>query len=121
VGPSGPLKGGEQRTEPMTQQQIDFVVNAFAQGAADAKFDAVQIHGAHGYLIDQFFWKRTNRRTDIYGGDLVKRTRFAVEIIEGTFTGTKREATSCRDIGDLLDRLTNGEFDLIGALLADGE
>ena len=52
---------------------------------ADAKrlgFDAVEIHGAHGYLIDQFFWEGTNQRDDEYGGSLEKRSRFAVEVIE---------------------------------------
>jgi 2,4-dienoyl-CoA reductase-like NADH-dependent reductase (Old Yellow Enzyme family) len=85
VGPSGLLHNGDRRAEPMTQQQIDLVVRGFAQAAAEAKrlgFDAVEIHGAHGYLIDQFFWEKTNRRNDVYGGNLVKRTRFAVEIIE---------------------------------------
>jgi 2,4-dienoyl-CoA reductase-like NADH-dependent reductase (Old Yellow Enzyme family) len=40
------------------------------------------MHGAHGYLIDQFFWEVTNQRTDQYGGDLVSRTRFAADIIQ---------------------------------------
>ena len=44
--------------------------------------DGVELHGAHGYLIDQFFWGRTNLRTDRYGGDLAQRTRFAVEIVQ---------------------------------------
>jgi 2,4-dienoyl-CoA reductase-like NADH-dependent reductase (Old Yellow Enzyme family) len=68
----------------MTQAQIDAAIEAFAQGAAEAQrigFDAVELHGAHGYLIDQFFWDDTNRRTDQYGGDLVDRTRFAVQTI----------------------------------------
>lgn len=85
VGPSGLTTQGDQRSEPMTQQKINRVIAAFAQGAADAKhagFDAVQIHGAHGYLIDQFLWEKTNRRTDGYGGSLEKRLRFAIEIIE---------------------------------------
>ena len=69
----------------MTEQDIAATIRAFAQAAADAKtlgFDAVEIHGAHGYLIDQFFWHPTNQRTDGYGGDsLVKRSRFARELI----------------------------------------
>jgi 2,4-dienoyl-CoA reductase-like NADH-dependent reductase (Old Yellow Enzyme family) len=69
----------------MTQADIDAVIAAFAQGARDAQelgFDGVELHGAHGYLIDQFFWEGTNRRSDQYGGGLVSRTRFAVEIIQ---------------------------------------
>lgn len=70
----------------MSQQDIAEVVQAFAQAAKDTKdlgFDGIEIHGAHGYLIDQFFWHRTNQRTDQYGGKtLPERTRFAVEIIQ---------------------------------------
>ena len=85
VGPSGLLKPGERVREPMTQKEIDDVVQAYGVAAASAErlgFDGVEIHGAHGYLIDQFFWEGTNQRTDRYGGDLVRRTRFAVEVIE---------------------------------------
>lgn len=84
ISPSGLLKPGVKIGEPMTQADIDAVIEAFAQGAANAQragFDGVEIHGAHGYIIDEFFWDGTNRRTDKYGGDLVARTRFAVEII----------------------------------------
>ncbi|RAP77249.1 NADH:flavin oxidoreductase [Paenibacillus montanisoli] len=85
IGPSGLNLLGEQVNEPMTQAEIDQVIQAFAQAAADAKrigFDGIELHGAHGYLIDQFLWEKTNQRTDKYGGDLKARTRFAVEIIE---------------------------------------
>ena len=85
VGPSGLSLTGEKVTEPLSEQEIAKLVQAYAQAAADAKrlgFDGIELHGAHGYLIDQFFWKKTNQRTDRYGGDLVKRTQFAVEIIE---------------------------------------
>ncbi|MFD2611473.1 NADH:flavin oxidoreductase [Paenibacillus gansuensis] len=85
VGPSGLSLTGEQVSEPLTKEEIAGLVQAYAQAAADAKrigFDAVEIHGAHGYLVDQFFWEVTNKRTDEYGGDLVGRTRFAVEVIE---------------------------------------
>lgn len=84
VGPSGLAKAGQKVTEPMTQRDIDDVVRAFGEAAASAEslgFDGLEIHGAHGYLIDQFFWDVTNRRTDAYGGDLVARTRFASEVI----------------------------------------
>ncbi|BFO16872.1 hypothetical protein SHKM778_32600 [Streptomyces sp. KM77-8] len=85
IGPSGLVAPGQQITEPMIQQQIDDVVAAFAKAAAEAErlgFDGVELHGGHGYLIDQFFWEGTNQRTDAYGGDVAARTRFAVEIIE---------------------------------------
>lgn len=85
IGPSGiDVNTLEQTAEPMSISKIEEVINAFAKAAADAKrlgFDGVELHGAHGYLIDQFFWKETNRRTDEYGGDLVGRTRFASRII----------------------------------------
>ena len=84
IGPSGFSKPGERTGEPMTQADVDAVIKVFAKGARDAKdlgFDGVELHGAHGYLIDQFFWEATNQRSDKYGGGLVPRTRFATEII----------------------------------------
>jgi 2,4-dienoyl-CoA reductase-like NADH-dependent reductase (Old Yellow Enzyme family) len=69
----------------MTQEDIDCCVAAYGKAAGDAYasgFDGVEIHGAHSYLIDQFFWEATNQRDDSYGGNLAQRTRFAVEIIE---------------------------------------
>ncbi|WP_373231336.1 NADH:flavin oxidoreductase [Cohnella sp.] len=85
IGPSGLNLAGEQVNEPMTFQEIDSIVQAFAQAAADAQrigFDGIELHGAHGYLIDQFLWERTNQRTDEYGGDRIARTRFAAEIVK---------------------------------------
>jgi len=83
--PSGMNVPGKIKRHIMSSGDISDVVQAFAQGAADAKslgFDAVEIHGAHGYLIDQFFWEGTNQRDDGYGGSLIKRLRFAIEVIE---------------------------------------
>jgi 2,4-dienoyl-CoA reductase-like NADH-dependent reductase (Old Yellow Enzyme family) len=48
----------------------------------DLGFDGVELHGAHGYLIDNFFWEGTNQRDDTYGGEIDKRTKFACEIIK---------------------------------------
>nr|WP_203644917.1 NADH:flavin oxidoreductase [Streptomyces sp. SID14478] len=85
VGPSGLVTAGAEPTgKAMTQRDLDEVVGAFAQAAADAErigFDGVELHGAHGYLLDQFLWDGTNRRTDAYGGDPVARTKFAAEIV----------------------------------------
>ena len=83
--PSGLYKPGAKNGVAMTQADIDEVVASFAQAALDAKnigFDAIEVHGAHGYLVDQFFWEGTNQREDKYGGSLENRTRFGVEIVK---------------------------------------
>ncbi|QEC75898.1 NADH:flavin oxidoreductase [Mucilaginibacter ginsenosidivorax] len=85
-GPSGLNRPGNTNGNTMTDADIADTIAAFGRAAADAKrlgFDCVEIHGAHGYLIDQFFWDGTNQRTDIYGGKtLPERSRFAVEVIK---------------------------------------
>lgn len=85
IGPSGVRTDGtEGAGKAMTRADIDDVVGAFAQAAADAErigFDGVELHGAHGYLIDQFLWTGTNRRADAYGGDPVARTKFAADVV----------------------------------------
>lgn len=84
LSPSGFYRENVIVGKPMTEADIEAVIDAYASGvvnARDAGFDAVEFHGAHGYLIDQFLWARTNRRGDAYGGDLRARTRFACEMI----------------------------------------
>ncbi|WP_043306899.1 NADH:flavin oxidoreductase [Pseudomonas sp. ML96] len=84
-GPSEKIKEGNVVVHGMTKQDIEEVIAAFAQAARDAKaigMDGVEIHGAHGYLVDQFFWEGSNKRTDEYGGDLAQRSRFAIELIQ---------------------------------------
>ncbi|UVE16930.1 NADH:flavin oxidoreductase [Pseudomonas sp. LS44] len=83
-GPSGKVKDGVEIVHEMSKQDIAEVIAAFAQAAKDAQaigMDGVEIHGAHGYLIDQFFWDGSNKRTDEYGGSLANRSRFAIELI----------------------------------------
>ncbi len=79
------LKEGDIPAE-MTSENVNEVVDAFAKAAGNARrigFDGIEIHGAHGYLIDQFFWDKTNHREDSYGGENAwDRIRFAVDIIE---------------------------------------
>ncbi len=86
MGPSGLLMPGKEIGHTMTLEDIDQVSQAYIQGAVDAQalgFDCIELHGAHGYMIDQFFWEGTNQRTDDYGGSIVKRTKFAADIIRG--------------------------------------
>ncbi len=85
ISPSGILYSGEKTSAPMTQQDIDDVIAAFVKGAKDAKAigcDGIELHGANGYLIDQFFWEGLNKREDKYGGSIAARCQFAVEIVE---------------------------------------
>ena len=83
--PSGLVAPGQPRGEAMSEEAIADTVAAFGRAAADAKrlgFDAVELHGAHGYLIDQFFWTGTNERTDRFGGGALReRARFAAEVV----------------------------------------
>jgi 2,4-dienoyl-CoA reductase-like NADH-dependent reductase (Old Yellow Enzyme family) len=80
----GSACASEIRGEPLTAAEIEAIVGAFGEAASTAQrlgFDGIEIHGGHGFLIDQFFWSRTNRRTDRYGGDVRGRARFAVEVL----------------------------------------
>ena len=68
----------------LTAAQIEALIDRFAAAAvmlADAGFDGVELHAAHGYLIGQFLSPDTNRRTDDWGGDLPRRARFLLEIV----------------------------------------
>ena len=67
----------------LTKDEINDTISAFAEGARRAKawgFDGVQLHGAHGFLINQFLSPLTNRRTDEYGGSIENRSRFLLEV-----------------------------------------
>jgi 2,4-dienoyl-CoA reductase-like NADH-dependent reductase (Old Yellow Enzyme family) len=71
--------------EEMNKDDIGAVTAAFAESARRARdwgFDAVQIHAAHGYLINQFLSPDTNRRTDVYGGGIENRCRFMLEVYD---------------------------------------
>lgn len=85
-GPSGLNRPGFENGKTMSESDIADTIAAFGRAARDAKqlgFDCVELHGAHGYLIDQFFWDATNLRSDRFGGStLPERSRFAVEVIK---------------------------------------
>jgi 2,4-dienoyl-CoA reductase-like NADH-dependent reductase (Old Yellow Enzyme family) len=83
-GPSGlTLQGKKVADEPSEAEVLD-MAQSYADAAADAKrlgFDCIELHGAHGYLIDQFFWEPTNQRTDRFNGSIERRAEFAAEVI----------------------------------------
>jgi 2,4-dienoyl-CoA reductase-like NADH-dependent reductase (Old Yellow Enzyme family) len=85
--PQAPSEGPSplnDQSHGMSDADVADTIEAFATAAAAAKrigFDAVELHGAHGYLIDQFLWSKSNTRDDRYGGNAVERTRFAVDVI----------------------------------------
>ena len=81
VSPSGLFAQDEPNGKELTVEHIDRIIAAFGQAAADAMrlgFDGIELHFAHGYLADQFFWAPTNLRTDEYGR---RRTLFAEKVI----------------------------------------
>ena len=82
--PSGRTHTGKQVQAEPTDRDVTDMVMAYANAAGEAArlgFDCIEIHGAHGYLIDEFFWGMMNTRSDKYGGDLLDRARFAGEVI----------------------------------------
>jgi 2,4-dienoyl-CoA reductase-like NADH-dependent reductase (Old Yellow Enzyme family) len=86
VSPSGfTLKGKKnEKIKALTKEEVTEMIDLYAEAAANAKrigFDGIELHGAHGYLIDQFFWEVTNKRHDEYGGDIGGRTKFAADIV----------------------------------------
>lgn len=83
----------------MTTDEVRATVRDFVQAARNAMeagFDGVEIHGANGYLVEQFLRDSSNRRTDIYGGSIPNRARFLFEIVEGVSEAIGREHVGVR-------------------------
>ncbi len=84
-GPSGYVDAWGDTVEEMTEEQIEWVADKYAEAAKNAKdcgFDMVMLHGGHGWLIHQFISPVTNHRTDRWGGSLENRMRFCLLVIE---------------------------------------
>jgi NADPH2 dehydrogenase len=94
-----PMEEGGVVPEEMTVDEIRQVVQEYATAAKNAiraGFDGVEIHGANGYLVDQFIQDRCNQRTDEYGGSVEKRSRFAVEVVRAVVDAVGPERTGIR-------------------------
>jgi len=87
LSPSGLAFRGRENGRAATTQEVHDIRDAFIRSARLAQAagaDGVEVHGAHGYLLDQFLWPVTNRRTDGYGGDDMRdRVRLPAEIVQG--------------------------------------
>lgn len=94
-------KGFEETPQPraLELEEIPGVVEQFRQGALNAMeagFDGVEIHGANGYLIDQFLRDGVNQRTDAYGGPVENRCRFLLEVTDAVIDAVGAERTGVR-------------------------
>lgn len=83
----------------MTQEDIRITIEEFAKAAENAiaaGFDGVEIHGANGYLVEQFLNPHSNQRTDEYGGDYTKRSRFLLEVAQAVVNRIGSDLTGIR-------------------------
>ncbi|MGV0742640.1 NADH:flavin oxidoreductase [Mycolicibacterium sp. XJ870] len=84
VSPSGVNSLGVAKGRALQTAELSGIAAQYAEvarNATDVGFDAVELHGAHGYLLDEFLWEKTNQRTDGYGGSVAGRTRFPAEVV----------------------------------------
>ncbi len=129
-GPSAVLPKGQQMTfyrgtgpyrmpEAMSEEDISVAVAGFAQAARraqEAGFDGVEIHGANGYLLDQFLTTYTNARNDRYGGSLDNRLRLTLDVIQAVRASTARHfvvgvRSSQGKVNDFTHKWEGGEAD----------
>ncbi|PMD41767.1 NADPH dehydrogenase [Hyaloscypha variabilis F] len=93
-----PFEGGATPT-PLTETEIKEYIGLYAQAAKNAVaagFDGVEIHGANGYLIDQFLQDVSNNRTDAWGGSVENRARFGIEVAKAVVAAVGPERTGIR-------------------------
>jgi 2,4-dienoyl-CoA reductase-like NADH-dependent reductase (Old Yellow Enzyme family) len=83
--PSGLVAANKPRGHALTHKDLENLLSAYVEGATAAaalEMDGIEVHAAHGYLLDQFFWEQTNIRSDRWGGKtLVERSSFPLEVV----------------------------------------
>ncbi|TVY58795.1 putative inactive reductase easA [Lachnellula suecica] len=93
-----PLEGGDT-PKALTEAEIEEYIKLYAQAAKNsiaAGFDGVEIHGANGYLIDQFTQDTCNKRTDKWGGSIENRARFGIEVTKAVVDAVGADKTGIR-------------------------
>ncbi|KAL4473221.1 hypothetical protein ABPG72_015602 [Tetrahymena utriculariae] len=108
----------------LTIEEIKQVVQQFKQGAIYAKeagFDGIELHGANGYLVDQFLRDGSNKRTDIYGGSAENRSRFCLEVLDALAEvfGYGRTALRISPTGRFNDMYDSDPIGLLSYLLPE--
>ncbi|KAK4402012.1 putative 12-oxophytodienoate reductase 11 [Sesamum angolense] len=107
----------------LRKDEVPGIVNDFrlaARNAIEAGFDGVEIHGANGYLIEQFLKDQVNDRTDEYGGSLENRCRFALEIVEALANeiGSHRVGIRLSPYSDFMEAI-DSDPDALGLYMAN--
>lgn len=103
---------------PLSLDEIQGVVEAYRQGAENAKqagFDGVELHGANGYLLDQFLQDGSNKRTDAYGGPIENRVRLPLEVLDAIIGAWSADRVGIRlsphgTFGDMFDSNADALF-----------
>ncbi|MGE0255892.1 MAG: NADH:flavin oxidoreductase [Alphaproteobacteria bacterium] len=123
-------RGPFQEPREITRQEMADVVEAFASAArraVEAGFDGVEVHGANGYLLDQFLTTYTNRRDDEYGGTVENRVRFHLEVmravraaVPGKVVGVRISQTKTNDLDYVWPGGADDAKAIFGALGATG-
>eukprot|EP00201_Polytomella_parva_P014103 CAMPEP_0175057938 /NCGR_PEP_ID=MMETSP0052_2-20121109/11549_1 /TAXON_ID=51329 ORGANISM="Polytomella parva, Strain SAG 63-3" /NCGR_SAMPLE_ID=MMETSP0052_2 /ASSEMBLY_ACC=CAM_ASM_000194 /LENGTH=389 /DNA_ID=CAMNT_0016323221 /DNA_START=97 /DNA_END=1266 /DNA_ORIENTATION=+ len=103
-------------------EEIKGLVADFAQAAKnaiEAGFDGVEVHGANGYLIDQFFESATNKRTDAYGGSVENRARFGLEVVKAVVDaiGADRVGIRLSPFNNFLDCTDEKPYETFGYVI----
>jgi len=96
ITPAGKAVTPRAMTIPEIEEHVQLYSIAASNAVFKAGFDGVEIHGANGYLVDQFLQDVSNQRTDKYGGSIENRSRFALEVIDAVVDAVGASRTAIR-------------------------